>query len=126
MDKGVDLVGTPFKYGGRGPDFYDCYGLVMELARRNGQTLPDFGFASNKALIASMMGATMPQWQSLESQPGAVVLIRIARFISHVGYQIDDHRMLHTWESSGGVTIGRLDDWKQRIVGFYKYVGHQG
>lgn len=119
-----DLVGVPFVYGGRGPEAFDCYGLVMECARRDGVTLPDFGFASDQALVAAMMGVTMPQWEPVEPQAGAVVLFRVGRFVCHVGYLLDAGRMIHTWDKSGGVTIARLDDWKQRIVGFYKHVGN--
>jgi cell wall-associated NlpC family hydrolase len=118
-----DLVGVPFRYGGRGLDVYDCYGLVMECARRDGVMLPEFGFSDNQGMIAAMMGATMPQWKETTCRPGAVVLLRVGRFVAHVGYAIDGDRMVHTWESSGGVTIVRLNDWKQRIVGFYEYVG---
>lgn len=123
MDNGNDLIGLPFKYGGRGPDFLDCYGLVMEMSRRNGVDLPDFGFADDQALVAAMMGATLPQWEEIERRPGAVVLIRVGRYAAHVGYMLDEHRMIHSWEHSHGVTIISVDSWKQRIVGFYKYVG---
>lgn len=118
-----DLVGVPFAYGGRGPDAYDCYGLVMECARRNGLDLPDFGFADNQALISAMMGATMPQWEQVDQAVGTVVLMRAGRFVSHVGYVIGPNQMIHTWETAGGVCIERLSDWKQRIIGFFKYVG---
>jgi len=118
------LIGVPFAYGGRGPDQYDCYGLVMECSRRCGITLPDFGFADNQALVASMMGVTMPQWQDTPCAPGAIVLLRVGKWVSHVGYMLDADRMIHTWDKSGGVTVQRIEDWKQRIVGFYKYVGN--
>ena len=124
MDKCTDLIGTPFLFGGRGPDFFDCYGLVMECSRRNGVVVPDFGFSSDQALISAMMGSTMPQWQETPCGPGAVVLLRVGRYVSHVGYMIDNDQMIHTWDASGGVLIERIDVWKQRIVGFYKYVGN--
>ena len=120
----VDLIGVPFAYGGRGPKKLDCYGLVMEMHRRKGVSLPDFGFADDQALIQSMMGATMPQWREIEAREGAVVLIRVGRYAAHVGYMIDKSQMLHTWENSGGVSVVRADRWKQRIVGFYEYVGN--
>lgn len=119
-----DLVGVPFAYGGRGPDTYDCYGLVMECARRAGVALPDFGVDSNQARIAAMMAASLPQWREIAPRPGAVAFIRVGRLAAHVGYLIDQHHMIHAWESSGGVTVQRLDDWKQRIVGYYEYVGN--
>lgn len=119
----VDLIGASFEYGARGPDKFDCYGLVMEMHKRANISLPDFGFADDKALISAMMGVTMPQWREVKQAPGAVVLIRIGGYVSHVGYMIDQHQMIHTWECSGGVTVIRVDRWKQRIVGFYQYVG---
>jgi cell wall-associated NlpC family hydrolase len=119
-----DLIGIPFTYGGRGPSTFDCYGLVMECARRAGQTLPDFGFSDNQSLNAAMMGATMPQWAETPCAAGAIVLLRTGRHVSHVGYMLDQNKMIHTWEQSGGVTVQRIEDWKQRIVGFYKYVGN--
>lgn len=123
MDKGADLIGIPFQYGGRGPESFDCYGLVMEMTRRNDVAIPDFGFAEDQGLIAAMMGATMPQWKPAVCKEGAIALIRIGRFPSHVAYVVDDERMIHAWEHSHGVSIVKIDEWKHRIVGFYEYAG---
>jgi cell wall-associated NlpC family hydrolase len=120
----TDLVGTPFKFGARAPSGeFDCYGLVMECLRRNGVEVPDFGFSESQGVISAMMGVTLPQWEEIDQAPGAVVLLRVGRWVSHVGYMLDQDRMIHTWEKSGGVTIQRISEWKQQIVGFYKYVG---
>ena len=35
-----DLIGLPFQDEGRGPYGYDCYGLLVEVYRRNGVILP--------------------------------------------------------------------------------------
>lgn len=123
MDKFSDLVGTPFEYGGRGPETLDCYGLVMECARRDGITLPDFGHANDQGRIMAMMTASLSQWKEVECRPGAIAFVQVGRYAAHVGYLISPHHMIHAWESSGGVTIVRLADWQQRIVGFYEYVG---
>jgi cell wall-associated NlpC family hydrolase len=117
-----DLIGVPFAYGGRGPDALDCYGLVMECARRDGVELPDFGSSENQAEIMAMMLASLPQWREIECRPGAVVFMRVARS-THVGYMVDANHMLHAWENSGGPTRVRVDEWKHRILGFYEYVG---
>lgn len=125
----TDLIGVPFAYGGRGPDTYDCYGLVMEMARRDGMALPDFGNGADWMLpgkqnrVAGMMGASLFQWRPIDSRPGAVALIRIGRFVSHVAYQIDQHRLIHAWDQQVGVSVIKIDEWKHRIVGFYEYVG---
>jgi cell wall-associated NlpC family hydrolase len=118
-----DLIGVPFQYGGRGPDVLDCYGLVMECARRNGVTLPDFGFADNQSLVAAMMGASLPQWRECEAKEGAVALIRVGKYVAHVGYVISTNSLIHAWEASGGVSIEPLQQWRHRIVGFYEYAG---
>lgn len=124
MDNLMSLVGVPFVYGGRGPESFDCYGLIMECASRSGIVLPDFGFTSDQALASAMMGATMPQWALTPPAGSAIVLMRTGRYICHVGFMLDEDRMIHTWEHSGGVTIQRIQEWKHRIVGFYKYVGN--
>lgn len=119
------LIGTPFAYGGRGPDTFDCYGLVMHLLRtEHGQCIPDVRSAADQATIAARMAVGVQSWQQVNAAPGTVVLFRIGRYISHCGYLLDPLRMVHTWEQSGGVVTERLDAWKQRTVGFYRYVGH--
>ena len=119
-----DLIGVPFVYGGRDPaQSLDCYGLVMECARRNGVELPDFGFADDQALVAAMMGASLPLWRECEPKDGAVALMRIGRYVAHVGYLMGTNFMIHAWKDSGGVSIVRVKDWQHRIVGFYEYAG---
>ena len=130
MAKFADLIGTPFAYGARGPDEFDCYGLVMEMARRDGKTLPDFGHGADwmlpgrQSLVAGMMGASLHQWRQVEITPGAVALLRVGRLPSHVAYVLDQDRMLHAWDQSNGVSVINVEEWKHRIVGFYEYVGH--
>ena len=36
-----DLLGKPYKAHARGPEAYDCYGLVIEVEKRLGHTMPD-------------------------------------------------------------------------------------
>jgi cell wall-associated NlpC family hydrolase len=119
-----DLVGVPFAYGGRGPAMLDCYGLVMECARREGVVLPDFGASQDQAEIMAMMTASLPQWRQIELRAGAIAFMRVGR-TTHVGYVFGPHHMIHAWEQSGGVTIVRLADWQHRILGFYEYVGKE-
>lgn len=37
----TDLLGKPYKAHARGPGAYDCYGLVIEVEKRLGHTMPD-------------------------------------------------------------------------------------
>lgn len=120
-----DLVGASFAWGGRGPDAFDCYGLVMELHRRRGIALPDYRSPTDGAeggKISAMMTMGLQLWKETPKTPGALIMIRLP-FSSHVATVIDDLRMIHTWEGSGGVVIERIATWKHRIQGFYEYAG---
>lgn len=121
----AELVGTPFQHGARGPDKFDCYGLVMHIMRsKHGVQLPDFRAVNDQAVIAANFANGVQVWEKTEERAGSVALFRIGRYISHCGYMLDDMRMIHTWDKSGGVVIERVDTWQQRTVGFYRYVGH--
>lgn len=37
----TDLLGKPYKAHGRGPNGFDCYGLVIEVEKRLGHSMPD-------------------------------------------------------------------------------------
>lgn len=119
------FVGVPFAYGGRGPDTFDCYGLLMAIHADQGIQLPDYESSSNQSLIAAMMGSGLPLWEPCERGPGASVLLRLGRLASHCGYMLDHRRMIHTWESTGGVIIQNIDAWENRVMGFYRYVGRR-
>lgn len=40
-DVADNLIGKPYKHGGRGPDFYDCFGLMLALYAGCGIELRD-------------------------------------------------------------------------------------
>ena len=127
----TDLIGKPFAYGGRGPDAYDCYGLVMEVMRRYGVELPDYGLPGPEhtpAAIDAAATTARPDWVEIPSPiPGCLVAIAYPYpgLISHVGVVIDADRFIHARAATGGVTIDRLSSpaWRKRIRGYYKYAG---
>lgn len=117
-----DLIGAEFEYGGRGPDRYDCFGLLKEMYRRQGVIIPEQistdDEGQNQARI--LLNAST-QWQKTTQRPGVAVLFRLGRLICHVGFVLDDRYFLHAWEKTGGVTREKLSDWTRRIAGFYDY-----
>jgi cell wall-associated NlpC family hydrolase len=116
----ADLIGTPFKLGGRGPDAYDCYGLLEEAYRRAGKTILDYRSPeAGPAISALIAGECARLWMPCEQRAGATVLIRVP-FSLHVGYMINDFKMIHTWRNSGGVLVEPVEDWKRRVIGFYE------
>lgn len=120
----TDLIGKPFEYGGRGPDVYDCWGLVIECYRRwHGVTLPDQVSTPSPRKNAKLMGevAARDFEKLLGPQPGSVLMIRVGQFGAHVGFMISPTRMLHTLEETGATCV-RTSLYERQILGAYRYV----
>jgi cell wall-associated NlpC family hydrolase len=119
-----DLIGKPFEYGARGPDAYDCFGLVKECYRRvHGVELPDFLSPDDQGAQAAVGAIQLLQWEPVPCQAGTLAAIRIKSLVSHCGFMLDEDTMIHAWKNSGGVTLQRLNEWRHRITGFYRYAG---
>lgn len=120
-----DLIGTPFRWGGRGPDAYDCFGLVIKLFREEqGIEVPEVAAASSAHAAAIVMRDNAWRWTPIaEPRPGCLMFMRARGIGCHVGYVIGQGRFIHVWEESGGVLIERISDWRSRTVGFYEFSG---
>jgi murein DD-endopeptidase len=124
----VDLLGKEFEYGGRGPDTYDCYGLVIEVRKRLGLKTPDEYFSCDNPIIisASYEDAIQKHFVKLEKpQPYCFVgLVLRPPFMTHIGVVFKNcYQFIHIMPKMR-VAVERLDAicWKHRIVGFYEYV----
>ena len=122
----ADLIGIPFKLGGRGPDCFDCfdcYGLVRFLIERHtGRVIPDYETPEDAGRVQALMAVERLFWHPLPAAvPGSVVLFRLGREACHVGYVLSHGLFIHAWEKSSGVTVERLALWERRIEGFYEY-----
>lgn len=119
----ADLIGKPFKRGGRGPEHFDCYGLVkLLIERETGRVVPDYITPEDSARTHALMLCTERLWTRLPGpKPGCMVVFRLGREFCHVGYVVSHTLFIHAWEKTGGVTVERLADWDRRIEGFYEY-----
>lgn len=115
-------IGVKFEYGGRGPDSYDCYGLVKAILNESGISIPDYTSPSDGPRISALVRAVIPFWTESELLPGRVLVFRVPGNM-HVGYYIGDGNFIHAWEGSGAVVIESLSVWKRRLVGVYEYIG---
>lgn len=122
IDNLKSLIGKEFAYNGRGPDNFDCYGLIIWIYKLRGIDLPDIRAPDNKMLIAPMMAQESVNWKRVREQRGdSVALFRVGDYL-HVAYMLDQETFIHTWEKSGGVMIERLtQQWKSRLIGFYDH-----
>jgi cell wall-associated NlpC family hydrolase len=120
-----DLLGKPFLYGGRGPDAYDCYGLAVELYKREGLNLPDYPSKDDPDYQNTNFahGADNYFEQVTEPQPLDIVLFQIMpRFISHCGVYVGHGRFVHILRKTS-VTCEELASpvWENRNRGIYRF-----
>lgn len=119
-----DLIGKPFVDGARGPEAFDCWGVLQAIVRRMGGNPTDF--PSDPALLQQ---AISDEWQPLERheiQPGDAILLRSPdpAYVWHVAVVLDGSKMLHT-RAGVGVCTERFDYplHARRIAGFYRFRG---
>lgn len=122
-----DLLGKPFKYGGRGPDVYDCYGLVVELARRQQIIFPDYTSTDDPGLQGSLFADGAERYFDCVAnpQPMDIALFMMRRGHWHCGMVVDGYsRFVHILEN-GVVSCEELHDpvWQPRLVGVYRWRG---
>ena len=95
-------IGAPYRYGGAGPDAFDCSGLVTYAHRRIGVAVP--------RTAAQQFAAATPVKRN-ELRPGDLVFFRLeSRSVSHVGIYAGDNRFVHAPQSGGNVRMASLDE----------------
>lgn len=94
-------LGTPYRYGGSGPDAFDCSGLVTYAYRQVGIAVP--------RTAAAQHAAATPVARE-ELRPGDLVFFRLdGREVSHVGIYAGGGRFVHAPQRGGRVREERLD-----------------
>lgn len=104
-------IGAPYRYGGAGPDAFDCSGLVTYAHRQLGVAVP--------RTAAQQFAAATPVQRS-ELRPGDLVFFRLeSRQVSHVGIYAGENRFVHAPQSGGHVRMASLDDdyFRNRFAG---------
>lgn len=118
----VDLLGARFAFGGRGPKYFDCYGLAMEVEKRVGVTIPDVYSPSEVELIHRQVNSAKPIFEQIEGpEPYCLALFQIhPQFVTHVGVVLEDcKRFIHIMQRRF-VTVERLNDWQEKVRGYYR------
>jgi len=118
-----DLVGIPYKPHGRDSSGMDCYGVVMELMRRQGKNIPDFFYSDTKNAtnISTLQSieAYIPNTKLDKPEEGAVVELLVFGQPSHVGVCLGDGTFIHAMEKIG-VIIEPLYRYRSKIKGYYR------
>ena len=104
-------IGAPYRYGGAGPEAFDCSGLVAYAYQQVGISVPRT--AAQQFAVATPVARR-------DLRPGDLVFFRLSgREVGHVGIYAGDDRFVHAPQSGGSVRIGSLEDewYRQRFVG---------
>jgi cell wall-associated NlpC family hydrolase len=95
-------IGAPYRFGGSGPDAFDCSGLVTYAHREIGIAVP--------RTAAQQFAAATPVARK-DLRPGDLVFFRLdSRNVSHVGIYAGDGRFVHAPQRGGQVRMARLDE----------------
>ncbi|MCE5306378.1 MAG: C40 family peptidase [Acidobacteriales bacterium] len=126
------LIGKPFVDGGRGPDGYDCIGLVLAVYRDvYGIELPDYDIGATAVrdiADAIQTAAGSPRWtrSGPETAPAVVVMALHEEhpdLVNHCGVCIGG-RILHTIKGIGAHVFTLPSPvWNGRIKGYYQWTG---
>ncbi|MEJ2309078.1 MAG: C40 family peptidase [Gammaproteobacteria bacterium] len=108
-------VGTPYRYGGAGPDGFDCSGLVYFTHGAAGIRVPRVTTAQKRA--AKRVSRS-------RLQPGDLVFFRTGSTTNHVGIMIDSTRFVHAPSSGKRVRTSHLTDnyWRRNFTGAATYL----
>jgi len=111
-----DLIGKPWSWGARGPDAYDCFGLLIEVSRRYGidwkpnDMLRDVPYSLDgmKAAIDALLPGS--NWVEVDTaRPGDAVMCGASRLLYHV-CPVVDGGVLHTSRTATGIILTRAEN----------------
>lgn len=123
-------VGLPWADGGRGPEYFDCYGLVRWVyLYEYGIELPSLSEEYSSALEKEEVSAIVnsePWFAEPTNEPkeGDVVVLRVKGESAHIGLVVEPGRMLHTRFNTGSIieSYGGIV-WRHRVQGFLRWAG---
>jgi hypothetical protein len=114
-----DLISRPF-------DDLPCWSLIMEVAKRLGKTVPDYGdFDGPDLTNLDHYDLHKNEYYKVDvPQIGDIVVWKQIGGDLHFGIVVDKYHFLHTTKGSG-VKRNRLDNpiIKQLVEGFYRCRG---
>lgn len=112
VDEALAQIGVPYRFGGSGPQGFDCSGLVQHAYRQAGISLPRDTREQRRS--------TRPLADAARDlRPGDLLFFhRDRRGALHVALYIGDRRFVHAPSSGKAVRIESLDDphWRRRFI----------
>lgn len=105
----LQMVGVPYRWGGQGPEGFDCSGLVLYSYNNAGLVMPRTSREQFRATAPIRLN---------EITPGDLVFFNTSEDASHVGIYVGEGRFVHAPASNRAVRLERLDNsyYRQRFL----------
>ncbi|MDR4485299.1 MAG: NlpC/P60 family protein [Nitrospirales bacterium] len=117
-------VGLPFVTRGRGPNAYDCWGLVRSVLLEVGHELPLF---LEDGVATPEQKASLDQWAFVHAgtpQSFDVIIFDLGHQSLHLGLVCGPQMFLHITYGKTSVVERFINlRWRSRLKGFYRYGG---
>jgi cell wall-associated NlpC family hydrolase len=101
-----DMIGVPYKDGGRDLSGFDCYGATIEAAKRRGKTLRDVRYKNHAPELADENAPTL-NVEKIDAPEEDALIEMIFNGELHIGFCIDEKTFLHATKNQG-VRISRI------------------
>lgn len=110
VNTAMSRIGSPYRYGARGPDTFDCSGLVVYSYQAAGLEVP--------RTSAQQFKASTPV-DIKTARPGDLLFFRYRHKVSHVGIYLGDQQFVHAPSSGGNVSVQSLQQahYQKHFVG---------
>jgi len=118
-----DLLNCEFEYGAKGPDQYDCFTLAKEVLRRAGIGIKDWPSIVDVATRHDAIQFGKSDYTRLD-QPEAFSVVTfklVPGRVTHMGVVLPDCKTFIHIMQKRRVAIERLDYWRHKIDGFYRF-----
>jgi len=109
--RAIALLGTPYQYGGNGPETFDCSGLVRYIYNELGINVPRTAAEQYRAAAAVDVD---------HLEPGDLLFFKTqGAGVSHVAIYAGSGRFVHAPQTGKTIELRELDDgyYKPRLVG---------
>lgn len=114
-----DLIGVRFKTHGRTKEEgFDCYGLIIEILKRNKIVLPDL-FYEDIYVVSDDDFKRLFRFEKIEKPEYLCIILFKFSKRTHVGVYIGGGEFVHATEDYG-VILDKLHRWKKLVTGYYK------
>ena len=106
VTKALGMVGKPYRYGAKGPDSFDCSGLVWYSFKHAGITVPR---------TSAQQYAATQRVSLADARPGDLLFFGSRRDVSHVAIYLGNNQFVHAPSSGKRVSVADMSaSWYQK------------